>query len=215
MVGLGTLVNSGAILAGAGAGLLLRRGLPEKWQESIMQGVALCIIVVGVQMAFKSENIMVVIFSIVLGAIVGEGIDIDTKLQRFGDWIGSKLIGGHDAGAAKVIGEGFVGLKGDTTILFAKSTLDGIIAIILTANLGIGVALSAVSVLLYQGTLTLLAGVLEPVLTTSILNEVTATGGMLIMAIGVNMLKVVQIRISNLLPAVLWAGIIVAVSGLL
>ena len=107
------------------------------------------------------------------------------------------------------------GLKGDTTILFAKSTLDGIIAIILTANLGIGVALSAVSVLLYQGTLTLLAGVLEPVLTTSILNEVTATGGMLIMAIGVNMLKVVQIRISNLLPAVLWAGIIVAVSGLL
>ena len=227
MVGLGTLVNSGAILAGAGAGLLLRRGLPEKWQESIMQGVALCIIVIGVQMAFKSENIMVVIFSIVLGAIVGEGIDIDTKLQRFGDWIGSKLIGGHDAGAAKVIGEGFVaasliycvgamaiigslqdGLKGDTTILFAKSTLDGIIAII-------GVALSAVSVLLYQGTLTLLAGVLEPVLTTSILNEVTATGGMLIMAIGVNMLKVVQIRISNLLPAVLWAGIIVAVSGLL
>lgn len=234
MVGLGTLVNSGAILAGAGAGLLLRRGLPEKWQESIMQGVALCIIVIGVQMAFKSENIMVVIFSIVLGAIVGEGIYIDTKLQRFGDWIGSKLIGGHDAGAAKVIGEGFVaasliycvgamaiigslqdGLKGDTTILFAKSTLDGIIAIILTANLGIGVALSAVSVLLYQGTLTLLAGVLEPVLTTSILNEVTATGGMLIMAIGVNMLKVVQIRISNLLPAVLWAGIIVAVSGLL
>ena len=221
MVGLGTLVNSGAILAGAGAGLLLRRGLPEKWQESIMQGVALCIIVIGVQMAFKSENIMVVIFSIVLGAIVGEGIDIDTKLQRFGDWIGSKLIGGHDAGAAKAIGAMAIigslqdGLKGDTTILFAKSTLDGIIAIILTANLGIGVALSAVSVLLYQGTLTLLAGVLEPVLTTSILNEVTATGGMLIMAIGVNMLKVVQIRISNLLPAVLWAGIIVAVSGLL
>ena len=97
MVGLGTLVNSGAILAGAGAGLLLRRGLPEKWQESIMQGVALCIIVIGVQMAFKSENIMVVIFSIVLGAIVGEGIDIDTKLQRFGDWIGSKLIGGHES----------------------------------------------------------------------------------------------------------------------
>ena len=118
-------------------------------------------------------------------------------------------------GAMAIIGSLQDGLKGDTTILFAKSTLDGIIAIILTANLGIGVALSAVSVLLYQGTLTLLAGVLEPVLTTSILNEVTATGGMLIMAIGVNMLKVVQIRISNLLPAVLWAGIIVAVSGLL
>ena len=92
--------------------------------------------------------------------------------------------------------------------------MDGIIAIILTANLGIGVALSAVSVLLYQGTLTLLAGVLVPVLTTSILNEVTATGGILIMAIGGIMLKVVQIRISNLLPAVLWAVIIVAVLGL-
>lgn len=234
MIGLGTLVNSGAILAGAAAGLLLRRGLPEKWQESIMQGVALCIIVIGVQMAFKSENIMVVIFSLVLGAIVGEGINIDAKLQSFGEWIGRKLIGGRDAGAAKAIGEGFVaasliycvgamaiigslqdGLKGDTTILFAKSTLDGIIAIILTANLGIGVALSAVSVLFYQGSLTLLAGVLEPVLTASILNEVTATGGVLIMAIGINMLKVVQIRISNLLPAVLWAGAIVTVAGLL
>lgn len=234
MIGLGTLVNAGAILAGAAAGLLLRRGLPEKWQESIMQGVALCIIVIGVQMAFKSENIMVVIFSLVLGAIVGEAIDIDAKLQRFGDWVGKKIIGGHDAGAAKAIGEGFVaasliycvgamaiigsledGLKGDTTILFAKSTLDGIIAIILTANLGVGVALSAVSVLLYQGSLTVLAGVLEPILTTSILNEVTATGGVLIMAIGVNMLKVVQIRISNLLPAVVWAGLIVTVVGLL
>lgn len=234
MIGLGTLVNAGAILAGAAAGLLLRRGLPEKWQESIMQGVELCIIVIGVQMAFKSENIMVVIFSLVLGAIVGEALDIDVKLQKFGDWVGKKIIGGRDAGAAKAIGEGFVaasliycvgamaiigsledGLKGDTTILFAKSTLDGIIAIILTANLGVGVALSAVSVLLYQGTLTVLAGVLEPILTTSILNEVTATGGVLIMAIGVNMLKVVQIRISNLLPAVVWAGLIVTLVGLL
>lgn len=234
MIGLGTLVNAGAILAGAAAGLLLRRGLPEKWQESIMQGVALCIIVIGVQMAFKSENIMVVIFSLVLGAIVGEALDIDAKLQKFGDWVGKKIICGRDAGAAKAIGEGFVaasliycvgamaiigsledGLKGDTTILFAKSTLDGIIAIILTANLGVGVALSAVSVLLYQGTLTVLAGVLEPILTTSILNEVTATGGVLIMSIGVNMLKVVQIRISNLLPAVVWAGLIVTLVGLL
>lgn len=145
-----------------------------------------------------------------------------------------KLLAGRDAGAAKAIGEGFVaasliycvgamaiigsledGLKGDTTILFAKSTLDGIIAIILTANLGVGVALSAVSVLLYQGTLTVLAGVLEPILTSSILNEVTATGGVLIMSIGVNMLKVVQIRISNLLPAVVWAGLIVTLVGLL
>ena len=205
MIGLGTLVNAGAILAGAAAGLLLRRGLPEKWQESIMQGVALCIIVIGVQMAFKSENIMVVIFSLVLGAIVGEALDIDAKLQKFGDWVG----------AMAIIGSLEDGLKGDTTILFAKSTLDGIIAIILTANLGVGVALSAVSVLLYQGTLTVLAGVLEPILTTSILNEVTATGGVLIMSIGVNMLKVVQIRISNLLPAVVWAGLIVTLVGLL
>ena len=136
------------------------------------------------------------------------------KRQVIGEgFVAASLI--YCVGAMAIIGSLQDGLKGDTTILFAKSTLDGIIAIILTANLGIGVALSAVSVLLYQGTLTLLAGVLEPVLTTSILNEVTATGGMLIMAIGVNMLKVVQIRISNLLPAVLWAGIIVAVSGLL
>lgn len=233
MTGMGTLVNAGAILSGAAAGLLLRKGLPEKWQESIMQGVALCVFVIGVQMAFKSENILIVIFSLVLGAIVGESVDIDNRLQKFGVWIGKKIVSDKNSGAAKIIGEGFVaaslifcvgamaiigsledGLKGDTTILFAKSTLDGIIAIILTANMGVGVALSALSVLLYQGTLTMLAGVLEPVLTTSMINEVTATGGVLIMAIGVNMLKVTQIRISNLLPAVLWAGIIVAVIGL-
>ncbi len=228
MIGMGTLVNSGVILIGATVGILLRRGLPEKWQESIMQGVALCIFVIGAQMAFKSENIMVVIFSLVFGAIVGEWLDIDAKLQRFGNWIGKKLVGGRADGASKAIGEGFVaasliycvgalaiigsledGLRGDTTILFAKSTLDGIIAIILAANLGIGVALSAFSVLAYQGTLTLLAGVLEPVLTANILGEITATGGILIMAIGINMLQIIQIRISNLLPAIFWVGIIV------
>lgn len=233
MIGLGTLVNTGAILVGSAAGLLLRRGLPVKWQESIMQGLALCIIVIGLQMAFKSEQIIVVILSLVLGAIVGEWLDIETRLQNFGDWVGKKLLGGNNAGAAQAIGAGFVaasllycvgalailgsladGLKGDTTLLFAKSTLDGIMAILLTANLGIGVALAAVSVLVYQGALTLLAGALEPLLTPAILNEVTATGGVLIMAIGVNMLKVVQLRISNFLPAVVWAAVIVVVRGL-
>lgn len=232
MMGMGTIVNAAAILAGASLGLLLRRGLPERWQETIMNGVALCIVVIGLQMALKTNNIIVVVFSIVIGAMLGETMDLDGKLQRFGNWVGAMITKGGNKGVAGQIAEGFVattliycvgamaivgsiqdGLKGDPTILYAKSTLDGITAIIFSANMGIGVALSAGSVFVYQGCITLLAGALQSIITENILSELTATGGILIMAIGVNMLKLKEIRISNLLPAIFVAGIIAYVMG--
>lgn len=221
MSGLGTIANAAAIICGALAGIVLRRGLPEKWQQTIMQGVALCIVVIGLQMAFKTANIVIVVVSLVIGSIIGEYFDIEGKLQKFGSWIASKVYHGKDGSFAAQLARGFIsstlifcigamavvgalqdGLKQDPTILYAKATLDGIISVILTANLGIGVAFSAFSVFIYQGCLTLLAAFLQTVMTEAVLNEITACGGILITAIGINMLKILEIRISNQLPAI-------------
>lgn len=227
MSGLGTIANAAAIICGALGGIVLRRGLPEKWQQTIMQGVALCIVVIGLQMAFKTANIVIVVVSLVIGSIIGEYFDIEENLQKFGSWIASKVYHGKDGSFAAQLARGFIsstlifcigamavvgalqdGLKQDPTILYAKATLDGIISVILTANLGIGVAFSAFSVFIYQGCLTLLAAFLQTVMTEAVLNEITACGGVLITAIGINMLKILEIRISNQLPAIFIAWLL-------
>ena len=229
MPGLGTLANSVAIIVGALLGVLCKRGLPEKWQETMMNSIALCIVVIGVQMAIKTHNIIIIIFSLVLGAIVGEIIDIEGAMNRLGRFLGDKLCG-NDASASASIAAGFVnasilfcsgamailgsiqdGSVADHTTLFAKATLDGLISLILSANLGIGVALSALSVGIYQGSITLLAGFVGPLVTEAMLAEITASGGIMVMAIGCNMLKITQIRIGNLLPGMLFAAVITAI----
>ena len=153
-----------------------------------MQGITLCIFVIGCQMAFQSKNIIVVIVSIAIGTVIGEILDIDRKLQQFGNWVEVKMVGKRNTGTAGAIGEGFIaasliycigamailgsiqdGLTGDHQILFAKSTLDGMTAIIFTANLGVGVGLSAVSVLIYQGLITILASHLQSFMTPALM----------------------------------------------
>lgn len=228
MYGLGTLANCVAIIIGALLGVFCKRGLPEKWQETMMSSIALCILIIGVQMALKTQNIIIVIFSLVLGAIVGEILDIEAAMNRLGQYLGNKLSQG-DGSAAAAIAAGFVnasilfcsgamailgsiqdGLSADHTTLFAKATLDGLISLILSANLGIGVILSALSVGIYQGSITLLAGVVGPLVTEAMLTEITASGGIMIMAIGCNMLQISSIRIGNLLPGMLFAAVITA-----
>lgn len=226
MSGLGTIVNSGAIVLGSIIGLFFKRGLPEKWQQTMMNSIALCIVIIGIQMAMKTGNIIIVIISLVIGSIIGEIIDIEERMNRLGILLGSRLSKGSSSVAGQ-IAEGFVnssilfctgamaivgsiqdGLAGDCSTLFAKATLDGIIALILTANVGIGVMLSAVSVGIYQGSITILAGVVEPYITELILQEVTASGGVMIMAIGTNMLRITKIRIGNMLPGMLVAAVL-------
>ena len=228
MYGLGTLANCVAIIIGALLGVFCKRGLPEKWQETMMSSIALCILIIGVQMALKTQNIIIVIFSLVLGAIVGEILDIEAAMNRLGQYLGNKLSQG-DGSADAAIAAGFVnasilfcsgamailgsiqdGLAADHTTLFAKATLDGLISLILSANLGIGVILSALSVGIYQGSITLLAGVVGPLVTEAMLAEITASGGIMIMAIGCNMLKISSIRIGNLLPGMLFAAVVTA-----
>lgn len=219
MIGLGTLVNCAAIIAGCAVGLILKRGFPEKWQETIMYGVSLCIFLIGVEMAQKSQNVVLVIASVVIGSIIGEMLDLHEKLNAFGAWVEKKLLGdrGQDSGS---FGRGFIsaslifcigamailgsiedGLTGNHQILFAKAMLDGILSIIFGANMGAGVALSAVPVGLYQGTITLLASWMQNLLTPEIIREVSAAGGILIMAIGIVQAKLLPIRLANQLPA--------------
>ena len=223
MLGLGTIANSGAIVVGTLCGVMLKKGLPQRWQETMMQAIAFCIVIIGVQMALKTTNIVITIFSLVIGAIIGESIDIEELMRGFSLWVGNKVA--RSESVAAEIAKGFVnasilfctgamaivgsiqdGLAGDYTTLFAKATLDGLISLIMAANLGIGVALSAVSVAVYQGSITLMAGAIEGMLSQQILAELTAAGGIMIMAIGTNMLELTKVRIANLLP-----GIIVSV----
>lgn len=214
---LGTIVNSLAIIGGSLAGFVLKGGIPEKINDSIMKGLALSIMIIGISGAIKSENMILVICSIVIGTIIGELIDIDKWLKRLGDFIESRLQGRggkisegfvtaslvYCVGAMAILGSLNSGLKGDHKILFTKAMLDGISAIMFTSTLGIGVALSAVSVFIYQGAITLAASSIQGILTGPVIIELSAVGSLLIMGLGFNMLGLTKIRVANLLPAIL------------
>jgi uncharacterized membrane protein YqgA involved in biofilm formation len=225
MIFLGTLVNAAAIVAGAFLGRFLTR-IPESIRKTVMQGIGLAVILLGLQMSLGSENFMLVIASIVVGAIVGELLGIEKGLERVGQWLERKM-GKHAqgsiasgfvtatlvycVGAMAVLGSLDSGLRNNHDILFTKSLLDGFSAIIFTSTLGIGVLFSAVPVLLYQGGIVLLStqiyNLVSPDMLDAILKEVTAAGGLMIIAIGLNILEVVKIRVANLLPALLVAAV--------
>ncbi len=221
MFGLGTIANSVAIVVGAVFGLFFKRGLPEKFQKTMMEAIGLCVVVIGVQMALKAENIVLIICSLAAGCVIGEALGVEDAINKLSAVIGKRVSGG-DASAAGAIADGFFnasilfcsgamgvvgsvqdGLTGDHTTLFAKATLDGIISLVMAANMGIGVALSGISVAIYQGIITLLAGFIGPYATPAVLNGITAIGGIMIMAIGTNMLKITSIRVGNTLPGII------------
>lgn len=227
MIGLGTVVNCAAIIAGCAVGLILKKGFPEKWQETIMYGVALCVFLIGVEMAQKSQHFLLIIVGIVIGTIIGEILDIDGHLNQFGVWV-EKIVLGNRRQTASSFGQGFIsaslifcigamsiigsledGLSGKHEILFTKAMLDGIFSIIFGANMGAGVALSSLSVGLYQGVLTLLASWMRPFLTPDLITEISATGGVLIMSIGVVQAKLAKIRLANQIPS-LFVAILLA-----
>lgn len=219
--GIGTVANAAAIVAGTVAGLVLRRGLPDKVEKTLKDAVSLAVVVIGVQMALKTTNALICVISLALGAIIGEFADLDKGFNYLGSQAGNFLAHG-DASAGSRIAAGFVsasllfcpgamavigsiqdGLVGDPSTLFVKSLLDGIFSVVMAANLGVGVALSALSVGLYQGSITLLAGVLETVATPVVLAEITSVGGVMILGIGLNLLGLTKIKIANLVPGLI------------
>jgi len=222
----GTLVNAVAVILGSGVGLALKQGIPPKYQNTLIHGMSLAVGVIGLQMALKTQNVLIVILGIAVGAVIGEALNIDGGLNKIGEWLSEKLSGSDEAGKSN-IGRGFVtaslvycigamavvgsiqdGLTGDTSILYAKSLLDGIISVVFTSSMGIGVAFSSVSVLVYQGLITLLAGFLSAVLSEQVVTELTATGGILIVGVSILMLEIKNIKLANLLPAIPAAAVI-------
>jgi len=211
----GTIVNTATIIAGASAGFLLKRGIPDRYKTTIIQGLSLAVIVIGLQMALQTKNILIMVLSLVLGGLTGELLKVEERLDAFGYRMetmfgkpGSSFTKGfvtaslvYCVGAMAIVGSIQDGINGNPNTLFVKSVLDGVSAVVFASTLGIGVAFSALSVLIYQGSITLLAWYLQGILTPPIIGELTATGGVLIMAIGLRLLEIKDIKVGNLLPA--------------
>lgn len=224
----GTLVNAVAVFAGSGIGLLLKQSISTKYQQTVMHGLALAIGLIGLQMAFKTQNILIVILSMVIGGVIGEFLDIDKCLVALGERLtgcmGSKygsagqgFIAGSlvfCVGAMAIVGSIQEGLTGDASTLYAKSMLDAVASTVFASSMGIGVALSSISVLIYQGTITLLASHLSGMISDGMIIEMTAVGGLLIVAISLLMLEVKTIKVANLLPAIPVSAVITFLSFL-
>lgn len=217
MIPLGALVNASGIALGGLVGLAFGSRLPERFRTIVFQGLALCVLVIGFKMALPTRQPLIVIFSIVLGSVLGEALQLEARLMRMGDRLKRRLKSSNPLftegmvnasvlfciGAMAIVGSFDEGLRGDRAVIFSKTIIDAFAALALASAYGLGVLFSALPVLIYQGSLTLLAGNLQQWLSPATMNELTAVGGTLIVGIGLNMLEVTRISLSNMLPSLL------------
>lgn len=215
----GTLVNTGAVIVGSLIGMAAGRRLPERLKTIMMQCLGLSTILIGLQMALSEKDVIPTIGCLLLGAMTGELLNIEKAIEGLGEWLkvrarsdSSTFVEGfvttsllYVTGAMVIVGSIQDGTTGDATTLYIKSMLDGVASIAFASTLGIGVAFAALSVLCVQGALTLLASQLVFLQQPAVLGAITATGGLLIVAIGFNLLNMAKIRIGNLLPALVYA----------
>ncbi len=217
---IGTLVNAATIVVMSFVGLLIGSRLSERLKDKLMIALGLAVMLIGMSMALKMQNFLVVTASVVIGTAIGEVLGIEQKLENFGKRVearfrGSKFAEGfvtstllYCVGSMAIVGPLQEGLTGDYSLLLAKSMLDGIASIFLASTLGIGVAFSSISVLIYQGSFTLLASLISPYMTDSVVRELTATGGLLVFAIGINLTGLKRIDVGNMLPALFIAPLL-------
>ncbi|MFC5543043.1 MAG: DUF554 domain-containing protein [Bacilli bacterium] len=231
MVLFGTIVNALLIIIGSIIGRFLGN-LPEKMKSTLLSIIGLAVALLGIQMGLETSNFIILIFSLVVGAIIGEWIDLDSLFNRFGKWMESIIVKNKESNSN--IAEGFItaslifvigsmgiigaldsGLRNDHDILITKGIIDGFTSIILTSTLGMGVLLSAFPVLIYQGLIAVFSGLISKYIPEAALNlfiqEMTATGGVMILAIGLNIAGLTKIRIANLLPGIVVVAVMVAI----
>lgn len=226
---LGTLVNAGAVILGAAIGLVVhvftahsekhetgKCSLGKDLSSGIMAGLGLCAFLIGVQGAVKAQNVLVVILSMTIGAAIGILLDLDGKIVKLGDWVGKKVgkrfgnvsegfVGASllfCVGAMAVTGSLESGLTGNHATLYAKSMMDFVASIVFASTMGGGVVLSAVSVLLYQGSITMLASLAQPYLSDAVITEMSTVGSLLIVGIALNMMGITKIKLMNYVPAI-------------
>lgn len=217
---IGTLVNTGTVIAGSLIGLFLGNILPQRLQDTVMKGLGLCTLFIGITGLMGGENALITVLSMAIGAVIGELLDLDGHLNRFAEKLEKRF---KRDGAKTSLAEGFVtaslvfcvgamtimgalndGLTGDHTMLFTKATLDFISSIIFASSLGLGVLLAAVAVLAIEGGIACLAGVVAPLLQydAAVIPEMTVVGSLLIVGLGLNLLGITKLKVMNYLPAI-------------
>ena len=229
MVLLGTLANGLGIVVGTLLGSLCRN-IPESMKTTVMQAIGLAIAVLGIQMGMKSEQFLLVILSLVIGTVAGEALKLEEKLSSIGSWIESKVGSGQGSvaegfvtatlifvvGAMAIIGALDSGIRGNHDVLYTKAVMDGFISLLLSTTLGIGVIFSAIAVVLYQGLIAVFAAQIDRLVPDALMDqliiEMTATGGIMILAIGLNLIGITKVKVANLLPAIV--VVILLVTGM-
>ncbi len=213
----GTLINAGAIIAGSIIGLIFHAKISEKYVKIVFQAIGLFTFFIGIDMALKTQNYLLMVFSLVLGAIIGTFFKLESKINDFSNFIkgkvkldNSKFSEGlvtafllYCMGSMTILGAFEEGLGNPPNLLLAKSLMDGVSAIALSAALGAGVMFSVIPLLIYQGGLTLFAGVLSDKLSKLIVDEISAIGGILLIGMALNILEITKIKIINMVPALL------------
>lgn len=222
---IGVLVNTATVIIGSLVGLLFKKSISRRFTDAIMLGIGLCTIYIGISGTLEGENTLILILSIVLGAVIGTGLDIDKRINDLGDWIGRRFKKAEGdsvsvaegfvtasllfcIGAMTIVGSLNAGLTGDNEMLFTKSLLDLISSAILSVSLGIGVMFAAAFVFAFQSSIVLLAQSLQPILTDSAIGEITCAGSLLIVALGLNLIGVTKIKVANYLPAIVVAPLL-------
>lgn len=226
------VVNAVVVVLGGLLGLLLGGRLKEEHTQTIINALGICTMVIGVTSAITTSNILIVIICLVIGTIIGEALKIEHRLDSLGDWLKAKVAkngGGRFTegfvtasllfcvGSMAIMGSFDAGLRGDYNTIFAKSALDTVMAVTFAATMGVGVLFSGATVLIYQGALTLLAGLVEPYLSAPVVVEMSAVGGIMLIGTGMNIIGLTKerIKVGNMLPAIVLPVIWFAVSGML
>lgn len=215
---MGTIANALAIILGSVLGIIIGSRFSDKYQSALINSFGLVILALSIKMSMASDDFLLSVGVLSLGVLVGEYFNLEGKLERVGVNIKQRFAredGGfvqgfvissmlYCTGSLAILGAIKDGLTGDATLLYTKSLMDGVISIALAATYGFGVAFSALSVFVYQGIITLIAKFTGDSLSQEFLNQITSTGGIILMGLGLNMLKVVQIRVFNMTPALLF-----------
>ena len=240
MIGSGTIVNVIAVISGGAIGLCFKKGLKERYQEILMQALGLCVMLIGISGTLKemfsvedgviaANGTMLMIFSLVLGSLTGEWVNIEARMEKLGDILKARFGGGSDdlftegfvaaslticIGAMAIVGALQDGLTGDASMLYAKAVLDGVILIVFASAYGKGALFSAIPVGLWQGLITVFAGSLRPVLTEGLIGDISLVGNMLILCVGINLAFGKKFRVGNMLPALLFVPVYDFLSGI-
>lgn len=227
---LGVCINVITVILGSSIGLLFKKGIPERVSSAAMVGLGACTLYIGITGSLQGENVLILIASVVLGAIVGTLLNIDGGINRLAEKAESRFRkSGTDisiaegiisatllfcVGSMTVTGSIQAGLTGDSSILITKAMLDLVSSMMLASSLGVGVLLSAIAVFIIQGGLVLLAGFLSPLLSPGAINEMTCAGSLLIIMIGTNLMGITKIKVADYLPAIVFAPVIYNVISL-